>query len=98
MPSARFQPAFTSGVLGPALWGRVDLQKYDSALRQGKNVIVHSHGGISNRPGTRFVCEVMDHDKRHRLVPFVREADDTAILVFGEKKMGVVKNLSLIHI
>lgn len=45
MPSARFQPAFTSGVLGPALWGRVDLQKYDSALRQGINVIVHSHGG-----------------------------------------------------
>lgn len=92
MPSARFQPAFTSGVLGPALWGRVDLQKYDSALRQGINVIVHSHGGISNRPGTRFVCEVMDHDKRHRLVPFVREADDTAILIFGENKMGVVKN------
>lgn len=92
MPSARFQPAFTSGVLGPALWGRVDLQKYDSALRQGKNVIVHSHGGISNRPGTKYVCEVMDHDKRHRLVPFTREADDTAILIFGENKMGVVKN------
>lgn len=92
MPSARFQPAFTSGVLGPALWGRVDLQKYDSALRQGKNVIVHSHGGISNRPGTRFVCEVMDHDKRHRLVPFTREADDTAVLIFGENKLGVVKD------
>lgn len=92
MPSARFQPAFTSGVLGPALWGRIDLQRYDTALRQGKNVIVHSHGGISNRPGTRFVSEVMDHDKRHRLVPFTREADDTAVLIFGENKMGVIKN------
>lgn len=91
MPSARFQPSFASGVLGPGLWGRIDLAKYDSALRKAVNCFVHAHGGISNRPGLRFVCEVMDSDHRHRLIPFVREADDASVLIFGQNRMGVVK-------
>lgn len=92
MPAARFQPSFGSGVLGPGLWGRIDLARYDVALKKGVNVFVHPHGGISNRPGLRFVCEVMDHTRRHRLIPFTREADDTAILIFGQNQMGVVTN------
>lgn len=92
MPSARFQPSFGSGVLGPALWGRIDLARYDIGLRKGVNVFVHPHGGVSNRPGLRFVSEVMDSSRRHRLVPFTRETDDTAVLIFGEYQMGVIKN------
>lgn len=92
MPSSMFMPSFASGILSPALWGRIDLQKYDSGLRKAKNMFVHAHGGISNRPGTRFVCEVMDSTKRHRLVPFSRDEGDTAVLIFGEYEMGVVKN------
>lgn len=92
MVSARYQPSFGAGVLGPALWGRIDLQKYDVGLKVGRNVIVHAHGGVSNRPGLRFICEVMDSSSRHRLVPFTRETDDTAVLIFGHEQMGVVKN------
>lgn len=92
MPAAKFQPSFAAGVLGPSLWGRIDLSKYDTGLRKGRNVFVHTHGGLSNRPGLRFICEVMDSDYKHRLVPFTREADDTAVLVLGQNKMGVVKD------
>lgn len=92
MPSARFQPSFASGVLGPGLWGRIDLAKYDSALRKAVNCFVHAHGGISNRPGLRFVCEVMDSAYPHRLLPFVREVDDASVLVFGQNQMGIVKD------
>jgi len=92
MPSAKFQPSFAAGVLGPGLWGRIDLAKYDSALKTGKNVFVHMHGGVSNRPGLRYVCEVMNSGFPHRLVPFVREVDDTAVLVFGNNAMGIVSN------
>lgn len=92
MPSARFQPSFAGGVLGPSLWGRIDLQKYDSAMRRGINILVHPHGGVSNRPGLRYVCDVMDHEYEHRLVPFVREVDDAEVLLFGQNKMGVIKN------
>ncbi len=92
MPAARFQTAFSSGVLSPSLWARIDLSRYDTALKKGVNVFVHTHGGVSNRPGTRFVCEVMDSQYKHRLVPFIRETDDTSVLIFGREKMGVVKN------
>lgn len=91
MPSSRFQPSFAAGVLGPALWGRIDLAKYDSALRKAVNCFIHAHGGISNRPGLRFVCEVMDSTHPHRLVPFVREVDDASVLIFGQNEMGLVK-------
>lgn len=92
MPAARFQTAFSSGVLSPSLWARIDLSRYDTALKKGVNVFVHTHGGVSNRPGTRFVCEVMDSQYKHRLVPFIRETDDTSVLIFGHQQMGVVKN------
>lgn len=92
MPAALFQPSFGAGVLGPAIWGRIDLAKYDTGLRKGRNVFIHTHGGVSNRPGLRFICEVMDSTHRHRLIPFTRETDDTAVLIFGENQMGVVKD------
>lgn len=92
MPAARIQPSFASGVLGPALWGRIDLARYDTALRKGRNCFVHAHGGISNRPGLRFICEVMDSAYRHRLLPFVRETDDASILILGHNQLGFVKN------
>ncbi len=92
MPTARYQPSFAGGVIGPGLWGRIDLARYDTALRQGVNVMIHSHGGLSNRPGTHFVCEVMDHTRKHRLVPFTREVDDTAVLLFGHNELGFIKN------
>ncbi|SET75071.1 hypothetical protein [Paracoccus homiensis] len=92
MPAARFQPSFGAGVLGPAIWGRIDLAKYDTGLRKGRNVFIHTHGGVSNRPGLRFICEVMDSTHRHRLIPFTRESDDTAVLIFGENEMGIVKD------
>lgn len=91
MVSARIQPSFASGVLGPGLWGRIDLARYDTALRKGVNVFVHAHGGVSNRPGTRFVCE-LDPAHRHRLLPFVREIDDASVLVLGDHTMRVVAN------
>lgn len=92
MPSARFQPSFSGGVLGPSLWARIDLNRYDAAVKRAVNCFVHPHGGISNRPGLRFVCEVMDHTYKHRLVPFVREVDDASVLIFGHNQMGLVKN------
>ena len=69
MPTARFQPSFAAGVLGPGLHGRIDIAKYDVALKVGLNVFVHAHGGVSNRAGLEFITEVMDSTKVHRLLP-----------------------------
>lgn len=90
MPSAKWQPAFSAGVLGPGLHGRMDLEKYDLALKVGENAFIHAHGGVSNRSGTEFIGEVMDHTKVHRLIPFVRGAGDNQVLVMGDSEMKVI--------
>ena len=88
MPTTRWSPAFSAGVLGPGLHGRMDLDKYDIGLKVGENVFIHSHGGASNRAGTEFIAEVMDSSKTHRLIPFNRGENDNYILVMGDQEPG----------
>lgn len=87
-----YQPSFGGGVLGPALQGRIDLQKFSVGLKTGKNVFIRPFGGFSNRAGTRYVGPVSNHAVRHRLIPFERDEDQTYALVFGEKNMRVVQD------
>ena len=49
----KYQNSFTSGVLSPGVYARVDLQKYASGCKQIVNGVVHAHGGVSKRPGTK---------------------------------------------
>lgn len=90
MPTSRFQPSFGGGVVGSALYGRIDTQKYDVALKVGRNCFIHVHGGVSNRAGTEFVAEVMDSSKRHRLLPFKRSQEENLVLVLGDSVMRIV--------
>jgi hypothetical protein len=90
VPTAIYQASFASGILGTSLLGRSDITKYSTGLRDAHNVFVRSSGAVSNRPGTRFVGEVMDHTVVHRLIPFERDDDANHVLVFGELKMKVI--------
>lgn len=86
------QPSFAAGELSPFLYGRVDLAKFHVGARTLRNFFVHPHGGASNRPGTRFIGEVDDSSKRHRLIPFefrTLPAGQTYVLVFGDRTMQV---------
>lgn len=90
MPTARFQTSFAAGVLGPGIHGRMDIAKYDVGLKVGFNCFIHAHGGISNRAGTEFVAEVMDHTKKHRILPFKRDETQNHILLMGDLSMKVI--------
>src|SRR6185312_1949950 len=86
------QPSFAAGELSPFLYGRVDLAKFHVGARTLQNFFVHAHGGVSNRPGTRFIGEVDDSSARHRLLPFqfrTLPEGQTYVLVFGDKTMQV---------
>lgn len=86
------QPSFAAGELSPFLYGRVDLAKFHVGARTLQNFFVHAHGGVSNRPGTRFIGEVDDSSARHRLIPFqfrTLPAGQTYVLVFGDRTMQV---------
>ena len=86
------QPSFAKGEIGPALYGRVDTAAYQVALRTARNVVIETHGGVSNRAGLRFICPCKDHTKRPVLLDFQFKATDTYQLEFGDLYMRVIRN------
>lgn len=76
------QTSFASGELSPSLYGRPDLQKYSSGLSRCENFIIHPHGGVSKRPGMRFIAKAKG---KCRLVEFEYSIDQTYVLEFGNK-------------
>lgn len=78
------QPTFAGGELAPSLHARVDVQKYSTGAKRLRNFIVHPHGGVSNRPGTKFVAEAKYADKTCRLVGFEFSLTQSYIIEFGD--------------
>lgn len=90
------QKSFSGGEFSPALYSRTDLAKYQTALKQLRNMYVMRHGGAQNRGGTQFVSEVKDSSKLVRLIPFVFNQSQTYVLEFGDQYMRVIKNGELL--
>jgi hypothetical protein len=83
------QRSFSGGELAPSLHSRVDLAKYQSGAKTLRNFFVHAHGGVSNRPGLRYVATVKDSAARVRLIPFQFSSSQTYVLEFGNLYMRV---------
>ena len=98
---ARFvniQTNFTSGELDPLLRSRVDLKAYDNAVETAKNVICQPQGGVTRRPGTKFINELTGAPGNGvRLVPFEFSVNDSYMLCFTNNTMFVYKNKALVH-
>ena len=69
MPIYQLKPSFAAGELAPSLYGRTDLQKYDIGAALIENMIVLRYGGVSRRPGFKFVAKTGNGNKA-RLIPF----------------------------
>ena len=91
-----YQPAFTAGVLAPSLWGRIDYRAYSTGMKTGENLIIHAHGGVSNRPGFTFINEVKNSRSLVRLIPFQFNTEQTYVLEFGPSYMRVYRDGGLI--
>lgn len=78
------QPSFASGEISPELFGRQDLAKYQVGCRLLQNMYVHAYGGVSNRPGLRFVTEVKDSTKHVRLQKFEAALDEAFLVEAGD--------------
>ncbi|MEX8702006.1 hypothetical protein AB8E81_25525, partial [Salmonella enterica] len=90
------QPSFAGGEIGPSLYGRIDMSKYQVALRKCDNFIVRQYGGVENRPGTRFVGPAKYPDRKCRLIPFQFSTVQTYALEFGHNYMRVIKDGSYV--
>lgn len=77
-------PNFSKGELAPQLYGRFDVDTYATAVKKARNVIVLKYGGLTKRPGTRIVGEVLDDSAANRLLPFQFSLDQTYALEFGQ--------------
>ena len=74
---------WTAGELSKDLFGRVDITKYQNGAETVENFIVQPHGGITRRPGTRFVKEVKTSSAKTRLLPFEFSTTQAYCIEFG---------------
>ena len=87
----QIQTAFSKGEISPTLHGRVDAEMYRAALATARNVICHNYGGVSNRPGLRYLGPVKNHTYAPRFIKFKFKATDTYLLEFGDQYMRVIR-------
>jgi len=90
------QTNFSGGELSPRLYGRVDLQKYNDAVKLARDVVLLQHGGARGRPGWDWLGEVKDSTKATRLIPFIFSQTDAYIIEAGDGYMRFWKNGALL--
>ena len=85
MPKIKtFQNNFTTGEISPQVQARVDLGKYEGACRKILNGIVMAQGGVTKRPGTRYVATALGDGI---LFPFAYSQTQTYALLFTNNKV-----------
>ena len=101
---ARFvtiQTNFNTGELDPLMRARVDLKAYENALETATNVICQPQGGITRRPGLRYINALPNSGSESaangvRLVSFEFSTEDSYMLCFTHNRMYVYKNGALV--
>lgn len=77
------QNNFNGGEWSPLTYGRSDLQKYKNALATCLNYVPTAQGGLTRRPGTRYVAAVKNSANAVRLYPFEYSTTQAYVLEFG---------------
>jgi hypothetical protein len=77
------QSNFNGGEWSPLMFGRFGLDKYKTSVAKLLNFVPLIQGGITRRPGTRFVREVKDSASPVRLVRFEFSITQAYALEFG---------------
>lgn len=84
--------SFSAGVITPSLYGRPDLIKFNTGLKTARNCCVMRHGGITNRPGTTFVGECLDHSSSSYFIEFIYNTEQTYLIEFGDEKLRIIQD------
>jgi hypothetical protein len=92
MKSWRLQGSLNGGEVSPLLYGRPDLAKYESSLARCVNMIPLPQGGVTRRPGTRYVAAAKNASTTARLIPFVFSRKQAYMLEFGDEYVRFFMN------
>jgi hypothetical protein len=91
------QPSFTGGEISPALYARVDLQRYATSLKTCRNWIVSSYGGVYNRHGHSFVAPTKASGASvSRLIPFQFSITQNYVVEMGDRYVRFYANGALV--
>lgn len=78
------QPSFGGGEYAPALYGRVDLQRYGISGKRFRNYIIRPTGGFDSRLGTTFVAPAkLGVTRAAVLLPFSVSEDVSYVVELG---------------
>lgn len=77
--------SFASGIVGPELYGRLDLSRFQTGLAKALNFWTLPHGPVQNRSGFEYVLETKDSTKISRVVPFSYNTQQTFAIEFGDQ-------------
>lgn len=85
MPNIRnLSRSFAAGEITPELFGRVDLDQFQTGLATCRNFLTLPHGPAVNRAGLEYVLETLTSNKRSRVIPFTYSTSQTMVLEFGD--------------
>jgi len=83
MPRATWvQNSFNAGEWSPLTYGRSDIAKYKNALATCLNYVPTAQGGLTRRPGTKYVANTKSNQSV-RLVAFEFSITQAYVLEFG---------------
>lgn len=82
-----FLSSINSGEFSPRMESRVDFDRYPNAAKMCRNLLLLPQGGMTRRPGTRFVKEVKDSSLNTVLMPFQFSESDAYVLEAGNLYM-----------
>lgn len=85
-------PSSNAGEFSPRMDARVDFEKYGAALSRGLNLICLPQGGVTYRPGTRFIKEVKTSASVTALMPFEPVADQAYMVETGDLYFRFLRN------
>lgn len=75
--------SFAAGEIAPELFGRIDLEKFQSGVALARDMLVLPHGPLQSRPGYEYVLETKNSTNLSRLIPFTWSPEQTMVLEFG---------------
>jgi hypothetical protein len=81
---ATIQGNFTGGEISSLLFGRTDADRYKMGLDTCLNQTVTLQGGLTRRPGTKFVAATKTPSDKARLIPFIFSSTQAYMLEFGD--------------
>lgn len=84
----QFYTNFTAGELSPLLSSRVDSDAYRNGVKTLNNFRILSQGGVTRRPGLRYLQEL--DDIAYQAEPYVYDEDEAYIILFSNTKATII--------